>query len=106
MGVGNEFAEGGITKKVQKEGKLENYLADVLKADGAATQWAKGNQTEDPPQHFKGSSYAFMIKHWLKKFNASQFTVVTLKQYQTRTDSTLKFIATRLGMGMIDTKEM
>jgi hypothetical protein len=103
--VGNEYTEGGA-KKIQKESKLEDYLKKQLKDDGEAMKWRAGNQTEDPPQYFKGSSYAFLIKPWLKRFNGSQFTVVTMRQYQTRTTETLKFIASRLGMGMTDTTEM
>merc|ERR1719213_879012 len=77
-----------------------------LQDDGEAMKWRAGNQTEDPPQYFKGSSYAFLIKPWLTRFDGSQFTVVTLRQYQARTSDTLKFLGERLGMGMTDTKEM
>merc|ERR1719379_3154250 len=103
--VGNEQTEGGA-RKIQKESKFEEYVKRNLKEDGAAMKWKAGNQTEDPPQYFKGSSYAFLIKPWLKRFNGNQFTVVTMRQYQNRTKETLKFLGERLGMGMTDTNEL
>jgi hypothetical protein len=103
--IGNENTEGGA-RKIQKESKLEDFVQRQLKEDGEAMKWRAGNQTEEPPKYFKGSSYAYLIKPWLKRFDGSQFIVLTLRQYQARTQESLKFIADRLGMQMTDTKDM
>lgn len=104
--VGNQYDTGGLTKKVQKESKFENYVRDQLKDGGEAVQWAKSDQSKDPPMYFKGSSYAWMMKNWLKRFDASQFTVVTLKEYQAKTSTTLNLIGKRLGMPLTDSNEL
>jgi len=106
--IGNEDTTGkaGAPNKVQSESKFEQYVLKQLAADGDATKWKASNRTEDPPQYFKGSSYAFMLKHWLKRFNPDQFIILTLKQYQTRTADTLKYLGKRLGMGVTDSTEL
>lgn len=104
--IGNEFDTGGLTKKVQDESQLEKYLTKQLKEDGAAMKWKAGDQKEEPPQYFHGSAYAYMLKHWLTRFDGSQFTVITLKQYQQQTPKVLKFLSERLGMPQKDTNEM
>merc|ERR1719502_2339457 len=66
--VGNEYTTGGA-KQVQKESKFEEYVLKEIEKNGDASKWQAGDQSEDPPEYFKGSSYAYLIKPWLKRFN-------------------------------------
>merc|ERR1719473_1516387 len=51
---------------------------------------------EPQPNLYRMSLYADMLEPWLKVFEPSQFTVITLRQYQQRNKETLALIEKRL----------
>lgn len=71
----------------------------VEKSYQGAVDWMAGKAGPPwDPNPYHGSLYARALKEWLKVFDPSQFTVVTLDQYSENPDKVMNFLANRLGM--------
>merc|ERR1719162_1693522 len=51
---------------------------------------------EPQPNLYRMSLYADVLKPWMKVFDPSQFTVITLRQYQQRSKETLDLLEKKL----------
>jgi len=75
--------------------KFDDYVKRTI---GAANKWMENNMTgpEPKPNLYYMSLYSEVLKPWLQVFEPSQFTVITLRQYQQRTKETMNLLEQRL----------
>jgi len=88
----HHFEADGIGKPWRK---FDDY---VHRSIGEANAWMERNCTgkEPEPNLYRMSLYADVLEPWLKHFEPSQFTVITLRQYQQRTKETLDLIEKKM----------
>jgi len=88
----HHFEAEGIGKPWRK---FDDYVKRTI---GEANAWMQNNRTgkEPKPNLYYMSMYGDVLEPWTQHFDASQFTVITLRQYQQRTKETLDFLEKRL----------
>jgi hypothetical protein len=88
----HHFEADGIGKPWRK---FDDYVKRTI---NEAHAWMERNMTgkEPEPNLYKMSLYADVLEPWTEVFEPSQFTVITLRQYQQRNKETLKLIENRL----------
>jgi len=88
----HHFEGEGIGKPWRK---FDDYVKRTI---GTANAWMEHNRTgpEPEPNLYRMSLYADELKPWVTTFDPSQFTVITLRQYQQRTSETLDLLSKKL----------
>lgn len=77
-------------------GGFDDFVNQTI---GKAYEWIQGKGGEPySPNPYHGSLYGRFVKEWLNHFDADQFTLVTLQQYNEDPQEVLNFIAKRTGM--------
>jgi len=97
----HHFEAEGIGKPWRK---FDDYVKRTI---GSATAWLARNRTgEEPkPNLYYMSLYGDVLAPWMKVFDPSQFTVITLRQYQQRTKETMHLLETKLDSKMDGCKD-